>query len=215
MANKNLTITKLLHFMGSNLKEVMAGKSDEQLKDYLVRFEKFTPEAITAAADELKKRGKQFTEQELKELQQKVQSRVKAEQEEVGLWDSTSNTAMEVTDPDAPLLYSKRAIRAFSILFSTIFGAVLVASNITDTGRKWTVIGFGIVLTALSIVVANLVDQASAVTLLNIAGGLGLISTFWDRYIGKETKYRAKPIWKPLIISLIIIIPFILAAIYG
>jgi hypothetical protein len=78
------------------------------------------------------------------------------------------------------------------------------------------VIGFGIIYTAVSIIILNLIPPNSFyVFLLNTAGGLGLTSTFWDKYVGKETKYRAKPIWKPLIISIIITIPFLLAIIYG
>jgi hypothetical protein len=51
--------------------------------------------------------------------------------------------------------------------------------------------------------------------MLNTVGGLGLVSTFWNKYVGQETVYRAKPIWKALIISIIITIPFLLAIIYG
>jgi hypothetical protein len=64
--------------------------------------------------------------------------------------------------------------------------------------------------------VANIVPTSIYyVMILNTAGGLALTSTFWDKYVGKETKYRAKPIWKPLTISVIITIPFLLALIYG
>lgn len=37
-----------------------------------------------------------------------------------------------------------------------------------------------------------------------IAGAYGLELLFWNRFIGSETLYRARPIWVPLIIGLVI-----------
>ncbi len=50
---------------------------------------------------------------------------------------------------------------------------------------------------------------------LNGAGAFIMTMVFWNKYIGKETKFRVKPIWKPLVISILITIPFLLAIIYG
>lgn len=194
----------------------MSGKSDEGLMDYLNSFNKYTPEAITAAVDELKRRGRQFTEQELVEINDKIENRIKADKQEDSLWGNDSLKANIVTDSDAPLLYSKGAIRGFCVVFTTIFGAVLLSSNISDTKRKWTVIGFGVLYTALTMVIVNVVPiNTFWVLLLNTAGGLGLTTTFWDKYVGNETKYRAKPIWKPLVISVVITIPFVFALFYA
>jgi len=194
----------------------MTKKSDDGLMDYIVNFKKYTPEAIAAAADELKSRGREFTQQELVEIKEKIETRIKADREEDTLWSNDSWKANVVTDPSAPLLYSKAAIRGFCIVFTTLFGAVLLSSNITDTKKKWIVVGFGIIYTALTALIVNLISTNTFwVLLLNTAGGLGLTTTFWDKYVGNETKYRAKPIWKPLIISVVITIPFLLALIYG
>ena len=46
--------------MGTSFKELMTKKSDEGLMDYLINFNKYTPDAITAAVDELKRRGRNF-----------------------------------------------------------------------------------------------------------------------------------------------------------
>ena len=203
-------------FMARILREVMNGLSDEGLMDYITNFNKYTPEAIRAAVDELKKRGTSFTNQELSEIDSKIQDRTKAEIEDDTLFPSDSWKRNVVTDPNVPSLYSKGAIMGFSVFFSTIFGAVLLSSNINDTKRKWLVIGFGVLYTVLSIFLLNLIPLNTLLTfLLNTAGGLGLTTTFWDKYVGKETKYRSKPIWKPLIISIIITIPFVIALIYG
>jgi len=194
----------------------MAGKSEDGLADYLHNFKRYTPDAIKAAVDELKSRGRNFSEDELREIEIKIENRKSAEDEEDALFASDSWKKSVVTDPNAPLLYSKGAIRAFSLVFSTIFGAVLLSSNVDDNKKKWIVIGFGVLYTALTIVIVNLIPSNTIyVLLLNTAGGLGLTSTFWDKFVGKDTKYRSKPIWKPLIISIVITIPFLLAIIYG
>ena len=51
--------------------------------------------------------------------------------------------------------------------------------------------------------------------LLNAGGGLALTTTFWDKFVGKEIKYRARPPWIPLIIAFIITLPIVLSIIYG
>lgn len=194
----------------------MTGKSDDGLTDYLQNFSRYTPEAIRAAVEELKRRGRNFKEEELREIGLKIEKRTNEEREEDTLFASSSWKKNVVTDPTAPLLYSKGAIRAFSLVFTTIFGAVLLSSNIDDKKRKWIVIGFGILYTGVTIVIVNLIPSNTFWTLLlNTAGGLALTSTFWDKFVGQATKYRSRPIWKPLIISIILTIPFLLALIYG
>ncbi len=122
-----------------------------------------------------------------------------------------------VEDLDAPELYSPRAIWGFSVFFTVIFGAVLLALNIADKKAKGMVIGFGILYTAAVIVIVNLLPQTNSgiVIGLNAGGALILTKLFWDKYVGAETKFRTKAIWKPLIISILITIPFLLAIIYG
>lgn len=192
----------------------MNGKSDDGLMDYLNNFNKHAPEAITAAVDELRRRGKIFTDAELADIKTKIETR-KATQDDEGLFPSRNWNKDIVTDPDAPLLYSKSAIRGFSILFSAIFGAVLLSTNINDKRNRWMVIGLGIAYTVATIFLLDAIPRnTSVVLLINLAGGLGLSTTFWDKFVGKGIKYRAKPIWIPLLISVIITIPFILAIIF-
>jgi hypothetical protein len=122
-----------------------------------------------------------------------------------------------VKDPDAPELYSPRAIWGFSIFFTVIFGAVLLFVNLKNKKAKWVVIGFGLLYTSLVIIIMNFIPQPNAGLSVGLNGGGGLLLTnlFWDKYVGRETKFRAKPIWKPLIISILITIPFALAFIYS
>jgi len=194
----------------------MSTKSEDGLMDYLTNFSKYTADSITAAVDELKRRGKNFTDEELNDIKSKIETRKKDEGDDDELFASNAWRKDVVTDPNAPLLYSKGAIRVFSIVFSVIFGAVLLSYNVGDTNKKWIVIGFGIIYTSLTVLLLNLISSNIFWGyMLNTAGGLGLTTTFWNMYIGKDIKYRAKPIWIPLIISLIITIPIVLVVIYG
>ena len=199
----------------------MSSKSEDGLMDYLTNFNKYTPDAITAAVDELKRRGKSFTDEDLIDIKSKIETRKKAESEDDELFVQKSWKDEGVTDPNAPLLYSKATVRFFSTFFSVIFGAVLLAHNITDPKKKWIVIGFGTIYTALTIFTFNLIPSdiqiqfLYLIALVNAGGGLGLTTTFWDKFVGKEIKYRAKPPWIPLTISFAITLPIVLIIIYG
>lgn len=114
---------------------------------------------------------------------------------------------------DLPKLYSKRVIYAFSIIFSIIFGTVLLMSNLKQTGNKkgwYEVLIFGIIYTAGLLITAASLNMNTNIGLpLNLLGSLILNEYFWNRYIGKETKFEKKKWYKPAIISLIIILPFV------
>lgn len=139
-----------------------------------------------------------------------IQSR-EATTNKTNLW--TKNI---VTDVDSPQFYSPRAIWGFSVFFTVIFGAVLLSSNLTEKKAKGLVMGFGILYTALAIIIMNLLPQPNTGLAIGLNGGGAFILTklFWDKYVGRETKFRAKAIWKPLVISILITIPFLLALIY-
>ncbi len=116
-------------------------------------------------------------------------------------------------------IYSEKAIWGFSIFFTTIFGGVLLMQNLRDIGKKKEaslVLILSCVYTALTIFLINLFDRpnTSITFLFNAAGGLVLTKYFFVKYFPKEHKYQKKKIWKPLIISIIILIPFVWAAIY-
>lgn len=202
--------------MTKTLREVMREKPEGELMNYLNNYTDFIPEAIIAAVDELKRRGKIFTEQELTSIQQKIEERRKADDEDdYSLLESRPPEKDIVSDPGAPLLYSKGAINFFSVIFSTLIGAVLLSYNIKPKKGKWIVLGFGIIYTIFSILIFKYIRQNRlSVCFLQIAGGMALTTTFWDKYIGKGIEYRAKPVWIPLIISLLIVIPIILFIIF-
>ncbi len=118
-----------------------------------------------------------------------------------------------------PKLYSKRVIYVFSVLFSTIFGTVILMSNLKQIGNskgRLEVLVFGIIYTLGSfITLTNIEMQANFGLPLNILGGLILNEFFWNRYIGKDTEFEKKSWHKPAIISGLICLPFVLAMFYG
>ena len=203
--------------MEIDYEKLMAGKSDEGLMTYLEKIEMYTEEAVTAAMRELQKRGKQFSEQELGDIKLRLEVKRDVKINETKKSKTNSWTKNVVTDPSAPEFYSHRAIWMFSTIFSVIFGAALLSSNLKDKRKvRWTVWGFGIVYTGLTIFLLSFIPRSTGLTVgVNGLGAWIMTQIFWNKYLGVETKYRTKAIWKPLIISIIITIPLLLAIIYG
>lgn len=112
-----------------------------------------------------------------------------------------------------PQLYSKGVILAFSVLFSTIFGAVILMSNmkrLQKTKGRLQVLLFGIIYSVGQVFTLNSFESTNMSIPLNIIGGVVLNEYFWNRYIGKEREYLKKSWLKPAIISGLITIPFLL-----
>ena len=204
--------------MDNQYQALMTSKSDEQLKNYLVNSEKYTKEAVTAAIQELQNRGKEVSEEELNEIKLTLEAKKKKENAEMAKMRTNPWTKNVVTDPDAPAFYSQRAIWGFSVIFTVVFGAALLSSNLKDKGNaRWVVLAFGVLYTGLAVFILSSINGRSAgLTIgINAVGAWIMNQFFWNKYVGQEKKYRAKPIWVPLIISIIITIPFLLAIIYS
>lgn len=200
--------------MKEHLKQLMANKSDEDLLKYVTNPEKYTQEAIDAALQELGSRGHIVSSDDRQRIEKATEAKKYAAdnpKRETGFGSWKENI---VNDEDAPQCYSQRAIWGFSVFFTVIFGAILLAINIADKTKKWIVIGFGIAYTSIAIFVLNQFPRNTGLTfIVNALGAIILTTLFWNKYIGTDTKYRIKPIWKPLIISIIIATPFLIAAI--
>lgn len=120
---------------------------------------------------------------------------------------------------ELPRFYSKNVIWVFSILFSTIFGTVILMSNLKAIDEKrgrLQVLLFGIVFTLGTAITIGMNPESTNFSLpLNILGGVILNEYFWNRYIGKETEFEKKKWHKPAIVSILISLPFILALLFG
>lgn len=195
----------------------MSRKTETELKTVIADSKSYVEEARQAAIWELEERN--LKSDEIVEAEQVLAHEMasKLETQNESIFERGKKYITD--DPNAPEFYSKRAITMFSALFSTIFGAVLLMSNLKAVdnrkGRFWVLV-FGIIYTTLIIVVLNQFETNTNLALFfNIGGALILTEVFWNKQIGKELKHRKKKIWKPLIISIIITIPFILAIVYG
>lgn len=185
--------------MDQDLKALMADKTDEELDHYLRYPKKFSSSEIETALVELQNRGKNLTDLQLLYLQRLIE-RKRIEE-----------------DPTVPAYYSQMGIWWFSILFSTLFGAILLSINLQNRRDKWVVIGFGITYFVLIFTVFERAGPSSATLTsvgLNSIGGMVLQTYFWNKYIGVHTPYKRKSILIPVLIALAISVPLLAISVY-
>ena len=198
--------------MTLDFKKLMSGKTDKEIDKYLFNINKFTSDAGKAALAEAIKRGREFSEQELAKMHCDLDMKVAQEKGELAALKTNAWTKNVVKDDETlPAYFSQQSIYIFTILFSVLFGSVLMGSNLYHTEHKKVVVNvvlFGIVYTTLQIWLLSLIPRNTIFVFA--ASGLGAIilnGYFWKQYIGAETKYRSKPIWIPLAIAIAILIP--------
>lgn len=75
------------------------------------------------------------------------------------------------------------------------------------------VLGIGVLFTVLTVIVNQITQSLKYVFFINAVGGYVLTSDFWHMYIGRGIKYRAKPVWIPLIISILLSALYLMAMI--
>ncbi len=195
----------------ATLKEILSTKTDDQLRYYLDHVDKHTSDGVRTALAELKNRNAELPEGIDDLIEEKIRLKETAKYDSLQGWKRNV-----VHDIDAPEYYSQTAIYVFSILFSVLFGAVMMAINLKNAGKRWGMpILFGLIFTLGFIYLSEFIpNRSSGITL--IVNGLGVVimyQLFWNKNIGKDTKYRAKPIWIPLIIAIILVIPLIYFAV--
>jgi hypothetical protein len=201
--------------MDENFKFRATTKSDEELYECIDNREKYLPESVEAAVEELQIRGAKFTEEELMVIAEDMQARrdLAAEgQTSFGMLNNGEKD-LQIEDPDALYLFSKRAILVFSVLFSVAFASVLMAINVSKTphrGKAGWVVLFGFGFTTVVAVLAQYLNLSSAFSVLTGFGGAYLLDLlFWNKYIGNTTLYRLRPVWGALLIAIAIVIPLV------
>ncbi len=122
-------------------------------------------------------------------------------------------------NPESPAYYSKRAIYLFSFFFSVLFGSVLMSINLRNTKTSegvWEAIAYGIIFCGAQMWILSLLPDSTVLTFLSSGFGAMLMNyLFWGKYIGDDTTYTAKSIWKPLAVAAIIFIPITLLLFYS
>lgn len=201
--------------MDETFKWTASQQTDEQLHYFIDNREKYLPETVEAAVAELQNRGTVFSAEELQVIEEDMQARRDLAQEGVTNWGLFNNgeKELQIEDPAAPALFSKRAILLFSILFSVGFGSILLAVNVAQTpnkGKAPLVVLFGFIYTIGMALLAQRFHFNSSFTIVTgFAGAYLLDILFWNKYIGSATLYRVRQIWIPLLIGLAIAIPVI------
>jgi hypothetical protein len=203
----------------NNFTQSMLKKSDAELEYILQEKDTYTNEAIQAVIWELENRN--LIEKDIIKLAIiPAENEIKVEEKK----QNSKNTNESSFEPLVlPILYSKKAIQGFTIFFSTLFGAILLMSNLKKMNKlkaRIEVFVFGIVYTIVTMVLLNYLPKTFFLSLIfNIVGYAILIEYYWNNNLGKEFKHEKKQIKKPLIISVsvlaILILFSILPAILG
>jgi hypothetical protein len=184
----------------------MNKKSDQELKSILEDKTKYTDEAIEAVVFELDSRN--LIEEE---VVLDYKSQAKEREELIIIKEPILAKELEADESPfeelvQPSLYSKKAIQGFTIFFSTLFGSILMMSNLKAMNKpkeRFQVLVFGISYTIFTIILLNVIPRMFFITLLfNIVGYVVLTEYFWNKHLGKELQFQKKGITKPLLISL-------------
>ncbi|HVW98746.1 MAG TPA: Nif11-like leader peptide family natural product precursor [Mucilaginibacter sp.] len=195
--------------MNNNFRLRAAMRSDEELRERVNNREKYLPETVEASVAELSERGVTFSDEELRIIDEDMLARreiAAGNNHNPGIFRNDAN--LYIDDPDAPIYYSKRAILIFSILFSVLFGSVMLAMNVSrsrEAGKAFLVVLYGLGFTVLTGLLTSSIKMNLGITIITAyVGALIMEMLFWNRYVGKTTLYRPKPIWGPLITGILL-----------
>ena len=184
--------------------QTMAKKSDASLALVLEEKHKYTEEAIQAVIWELENRNIIEKDSVIQNPSVLIPDTVVKEGEQDNL---LKNSSSEEEVP--PILFSKRAIRGFTIFFSTLFGVVLLMHNLKKMNKRkarMEVLFFGIFYTFFTMILLSYLPTTLFITLLfNGIGYVVLTEYFWNKSLGKNVEYQKEQITKPVIISLSIV----------
>ena len=187
--------------------------STQQLERYIKEDSRFLPEAIDLAVQVLKERGRTFSEEELKTIEQLKLKNIEPEYntEEVDLFYE-HNT---VQDPDAISLYPLSWIIIGTTLLTTLFGSILLAFNLIKL-KKYTgaftvlVLGLGYLLIQNNLTelfvdlgVKKQGRYSATPSFLSALVGSFIMWLLWLQFIPNTLLYRSKNLWFPLLLALL------------
>ncbi|WP_026775928.1 hypothetical protein [Polaribacter sp. Hel_I_88] len=191
----------------------MRNKSNQELDYIIENKDKYTPEALQAVVWELEDRSLiEQGEIDLPEIAVIPTKETSIQND--ALKKTTLNKENPFEDFEQPTLYSKKAILGFSLFFSTIFGVVLLMYNLKVMNKqkeRTQVLVFGILYMILSYALLEVLPKIYFITLIfNFIGYGILVEYFWSKSLGKDLQHEKKSITKPLVISLLITVFFVL-----
>lgn len=130
--------------------------------------------------------------------------------------DQQENSVLKAEDivdeQRLPELYSKTIILVFAVLFSTIFAAALLISNLRNLKKNkaaiWVLLFTIGYLIATAVVMQSLKLDLSLTLVANVIGAAILNEYFWNQYIGKDLEFKKKSWMKPALVSVVIVLFF-------
>jgi hypothetical protein len=79
--------------MDPKFEEFMATISDEELSNYFKEYDRYTVEAINAAMEEQQRRGKYFTNEELKNIHKNLREKIDAKSRDTNICEGSIDYA--------------------------------------------------------------------------------------------------------------------------
>ena len=182
-----------------------------ELEERIENRQDYLPETVEATVAELKYRGREFSDEELRIINEDLQAQ-RQNAALVGGRVSMFNKEYKnvvVKDTEAPFLYSRLALYFFTVFMGALFGSVMMAINISKTENRskalWAIL-FGVGFTVLQVLITNNLKNpnTSIAIIFGIVASYCLDYLFWKPFIGYSAFYRSRPIWIPLVIALVL-----------
>lgn len=197
-------------------KSVLNKLSNQELEKYIVSNSRYTSSAIELAKEILKERGKEFSFEELKRIEQLIFEKEKEEdlnEFEPNLVEDESN------NEDLPRLFPKLFILFLSVEFSLIIGGYFLWKNDKYLNHNKIIIPV-MIFSIISLVIdfislPILYENREAITeavrrydyilnfhekyfyiilffLIRFLYSLLFVDFMWNKYFGKDLRYKSK-----------------------
>ncbi len=184
--------------------------TNKELKKVVEQIDDYHDEARLAAYLELESRGEILLSEELAEMKAIKNRLIAIEKKLINEKEQKEAVDQLQNQTKLPHLYSPTAILGFTIIFSVLFGGILMFLNLRKLNKKAiaiTVLFISVGFMILGGVVAQLSNMNQWLVMpVNIVGGIVLIEYFWKKHIGHITKFNRKSILKPAIISIVFVL---------
>jgi hypothetical protein len=180
----------------------MALKPDAALREYVAGHAQYREDAVLAALDELRRRGQPAPEEDALRPALEV-----AVQQQAAALPPPASPITETAVPEAeqPELYAPGVIVLFSVLFTIISGAVLLAANLRRLKQPKAAWGVAAFVELVNVLMKHNTLNPLLLSLINLPAILAYVLWFWPRYVGKS-QFQSRSWLVPLLICFIIVL---------
>lgn len=212
--------------MENEYNHILLNKSDKYLKKILLNYSDYQEEFVRFVEKELNNRGVRLTPEEKGKIELMKISDIEEikEEKKYRLFLSDWNFNI-VNDNSVPELFSRATVLISTFFFTGLFGGILLMYNLFKIRKLRSIYIVLFISLLFSIIFYFLFNSFEPETFTErrhftraLFGINGFISYFvysrlWWKFIGKETKYRAKSNLIPIIIGVLLIIVYFLSKI--